>query len=60
LFNENNLANTTTIVPCFDDATDHKVVLFIGEVFEKAAKGSVSDLLQLVNLIKAFGDQIPQ
>jgi hypothetical protein len=27
---------------------------------EKAAKGSVSDLLQLVNLIKSFGDQIPQ
>jgi hypothetical protein len=47
-------------VPCIDDTTAHKIVLFIGEVLEKAAKGSVTDLIQLVNLIKAFGDQVPQ
>ena len=27
---------------------------------EKAAKGSVTDLVQLISLIKGFGDQIPQ
>jgi len=60
LFEENKLADPTTIVPCIDDATAHKLVVFIGEVLEKAAKGSVTDLVQLINLIKGFGDQIPQ
>jgi len=60
LFEQNKLADPTTIVPCIDDATAHKIVLFIGEILEKAAKGSVTDLVQLVNLIKSFGDQIPQ
>jgi hypothetical protein len=30
LFKQNGLPNPTTIVPCFDDATAHKVVLFVG------------------------------
>jgi CRISPR/Cas system-associated endonuclease Cas3-HD len=60
LFEENKLPDPTTIVPCIDDATAHKLVLFIGEVLEKAAKGSITDLVSLVNLIKGFGDQIPQ
>jgi hypothetical protein len=60
LFEENKLPDPTTIVPCIDDATTHKIVVFIGEVLEKAAKGSITDLVQLVNLIKSFGDQIPQ
>lgn len=60
LFEENKLADPTTIVSCIDDDTAHKIVLFIGEILEKAAKGSITDLVQLVNLIKAFGDQIPQ
>jgi hypothetical protein len=60
LFEENKLADPTTIMPCIDEATAHKINVFIGEVLEKAAKGSVTDLVQLVNLIKAFGDQIPQ
>jgi hypothetical protein len=60
LFEENKLPDPTTIVPCIDDATAHKIVVFMGEVLEKAAKGSITDLVQLVNLIKGFGDQIPQ
>ena len=60
LFEQNKLPDPTTIVPCIDDTTAHKIVLFIGEVLEKAAKGSISDLVSLINLIKAFGDQIPQ
>jgi hypothetical protein len=60
LFEQNKLPDPTTVVPCIDDATAHKIVVFIGEVLEKAAKGSVSDLIGLVNLIKGFGDQIPQ
>jgi hypothetical protein len=30
VFTENTLPNTTTVIPCFDDATAHKVVLFVG------------------------------
>lgn len=60
LFEENKLPNPTTIVPCIDDDTAHKIVVFGGEVLEKAAKGSITDLVQLIGLIKGFGDQIPQ
>lgn len=48
------------MVPCIDDDTAHKLVVFVGEVLEKAAKGSVTDLIQLKDLIQKFGDQIPQ
>ena len=60
LFEQNKLADPTTIVPCIDDATAHKIVVFAGDVLEKAAKGGISDLVQLISLIKGFGDQIPQ
>jgi hypothetical protein len=60
LFEQNKLPDSTTIVPCIDDATAHKIVVFAGEVLEKAAKGSITDLVQLISLIKGFGDQIPQ
>ena len=60
LFEENKLPDSSTVVPCIDNATAHKIVVFIGEILEKAAKGSVSDLITLVSLIKSFGDQIPQ
>lgn len=60
LFEENQMKDPTTIVPCIDDATAHKIVVFIGEVISKAAKGSISDLLSLKDLIKNFGDQIPE
>ena len=60
LFQQNSLANPTSIVPCFDDATAHKVVVFVGQVLEKAAKGSISDLLGLKDLIQEFGNSIPE
>ena len=59
LFEENTLKDPTTIVPCIDDDTAHKIVVFIGQLLEKAAKGSISDLLSLKDLIEKFGDQIP-
>ena len=43
---------------CFDDPTAHTIVIFIGEILEKAAKGSVSDLIQVVRLIKEFSGSI--
>jgi hypothetical protein len=39
------LPDPTTIVPCIDDDTAHKIVVFAGEVLGKAAKGSVKDLI---------------
>ena len=45
LFEQNKLPDPTTIVPCIDDNTAHKIVVFAGQVLEKAASGSVKDLL---------------
>jgi hypothetical protein len=59
LFEENKLPDPTTIVPCIDDDTAHKIVVFAGQVLEKAARGSISDLIALKDLIEQFGDQIP-
>ena len=59
-FEQNKLPDPTTIVPCIDDDTAHKIVVFIGDILEKAAKGSVSDLIQIITLVKDFGNQIPQ
>ena len=30
IFEQNKLADPTTIVPCIDDTTAHKIVVFIG------------------------------
>ena len=60
LFTQNKLPNPTTIVPCIDDATAHKIVDFAGQVLDKAAKASLTDIASLINLIKDFGNQIPQ
>lgn len=59
LFEQNKLADPKTIVPCFDNDTAHKTVVFIGTVLDKAAKGSISDLLSLKDLIEQFGNSIP-
>ena len=32
LFEQNKLPDPTTIVPCIDDATAHKIVVFAGQV----------------------------
>ena len=60
LFEQNKLPDPTTIVKCFDDDTAHNVVVFVGTILDKAAKGSISDLLALKYLAKQFGDSIPQ
>jgi carbon monoxide dehydrogenase subunit G len=60
LFEQNKLPKPTTVMPCIDDATAHKIVVFLGQLLEKAAKGSPSDISQIVSMVKAFGDQIPQ
>ena len=60
LFEQNKLKDPTTIMPCIDDTTAHKLVVFIGDVLEKAARGSPTDITKLIDEIKAFGDQIPQ
>ena len=59
VFEENKLADPKTIVPCFDDATAHNTVVFIGTLLDKAAKGSISDLIGLKDLVQKFGDSIP-
>jgi hypothetical protein len=60
LFEQNKLADPTTIVQCNDDKSAHDTVVFIGTVLDKAAKGSISDLLGLKDLIQQFGDSLPQ
>ena len=47
-------------MPCIDDDTAHKIVVFVGQALAKAASGSPSDLINLIQMIKDFGDQIPQ
>lgn len=60
MFDQNKLPHPTTIISCFDDPTAHKIVLFIGSTLEKAAKGSISDIISLIDDVKKFGDEIPQ
>ena len=47
-------------MPCIDDDTAHKIVVFIGQLLDKAAKGSISDLTSISQLVKDFGKEIPQ
>jgi len=47
-------------MPCIDNDTAHKLVVFIGQILDKAAKGTISDLLALKTLIEQFGDSIPE
>lgn len=56
LFEENKLPDPVTIVPCIDDATAKKIVNFIGVILDKAAKGSVGDIISIVDMVKKFGD----
>lgn len=57
-FEQNKLPHPTTIVPCIDDASAAKIVKFVGEVLDKASRGSLNDLLSLPDLIKKFGDSL--
>lgn len=54
-FEQNKLPKPTTIIECIDDASAHQIVVFVGKLLDKAAKGSISDLLSLQKLIEDFG-----
>jgi hypothetical protein len=51
LFEQNKLPDPKTVIPCLDDDTAKRTVAFIGTLLDKAAKGSISDLLALKDLI---------
>jgi hypothetical protein len=59
VFDENKLPHPTTIVKCIDDDSAHKIVNFIGKFLDKAARGSLSDLVSLPQMIKDFGNSLP-
>jgi len=59
LFEQNKLPDPTTVVDCSDAATQHSIVLFIGDVLKKAAAGSVTDLIKVIALIKDFINGLP-
>ena len=58
LFEQNKLNDPTTIVPCIDDASAKMIVDFIGKILDKAAKGSIADLISIIQDIKDFGDKL--
>ena len=60
MFAQNKLPNPTTIIPCIDEDTAGKIVKFIGDTLEKAARGSASDYYNIIQDVKAFGDSSPQ
>ena len=45
------MKDPVNVVPCFTDAQAHKTVVFVGQLLDKAAKGSLSDLLALKKMI---------
>lgn len=57
-FEQNKLPRPTTIIPCFDDTSAAKTVKFVGQLLDKAARGSLNDLLSLPDLIKKFGEEL--
>ena len=59
MYEENKLPSSQKVVPCFDDDSAHKTVVFVGTLLDKAAKGSISDLLSLKDLVEAFGKSLP-
>jgi hypothetical protein len=48
LFQQNGLSYPTTVVSCIDDNTAHQIVVFIGTILDKSAKGSVSDIVPVI------------
>ena len=59
-FEANSLPKPTNIVPCLDDTTAHNTVEFITEVLEKAARGSVQDLINLIPIVGKFLQSFPE
>lgn len=56
---ENKLPDSTTIIACLDDDTAHRTVAFVGDILNKAAKGSLTDLINLVPEIEKFVKSLP-
>ena len=44
---------------CFDDEVSHEIVVFTTEILAKAAKASITDLLQVIKLMREFSKTIP-
>lgn len=59
-FEQNKLPDPTTIVPCLDDTTAHNLVAFMGDTLQKAARGSITDLINMIPEIQKFLESIPQ
>eukprot|EP00178_Gracilaria_changii_P002294 TRINITY_DN13394_c0_g1_i2.p1 TRINITY_DN13394_c0_g1~~TRINITY_DN13394_c0_g1_i2.p1 ORF type:complete len:171 (+),score=18.72 TRINITY_DN13394_c0_g1_i2:2-514(+) len=59
-FEANTLPDPTTIVPCLDDTTAHNIVVFMGDLLQKAARGSITDLINLLPEIQKFLNSIPE
>ena len=61
LYRANFLDSPKTIMACFDDDTAHRVVVEIGQILEKAARGgSSSDLTDIIPFVKDFIASLPQ
>ena len=43
---------------CIDDKTAHDMVVFVTDTLQKAAKGSISDLISLIQDLKKFIDNL--
>ena len=48
----------TTVMDCIDDKTAHDMVVFVTDTLQKAAKGSIADLISLVQDFKKFLDNL--
>ena len=59
LFQQNWLPNPTTIMPCVDEASAKKIVDFIGSSLLKLANGSQTDIINFIDELKKFPDQLP-
>ncbi len=44
---------------CFDDEVAHEIVVFTTQILAKAAKASITDLLQIVKIMREFSKTIP-
>lgn len=60
IYEQNKLPDPKTLLNCASDDTTHKIVPFIGKSLDKAARGSVTDLLSLIQDVKNFVASLPQ
>lgn len=45
---------------CFDDEVSHQIVIFTTQILAKAAKASITDLLQIIKIVREFSRTIPE